>query len=297
MEIPIVPTTWKSCAVLAGALLLLSGCGGSMDDLTGSDSGDSNTNNPGNDEANSATQLVVMATNATHSTGMQALLRRVGGMLGFSEALAVASGTDGASHAIDLTDFQVAIEKIKFRQEGEDDAELDDDANEPEFEGPFTLDLLDPAGPLAQTIGDVQVPAGVYDGIRFVMHKSGDIAATENLFDRSIYIAGTFDNGGPVNLVMWHDTGENFDLAGTNGFEVTEGQTGNDLIVDFKLQSLFTGIDLSTCTTPLDINPGTAETNCRAIADTLKENLKAAADFGKDDDDDGLDEDEDVDVD
>ena len=276
---------WKSLGIsliAAAALLALAGC--EEDDTT-------------TKEPQGTTSLTMQASNAAHTTGLQAMWRNLRRAAGFSEAYAIASGTDGGGNVLDLTDFQVAIEKIKFKSEDEDSAALDDDADV-EFEGPYAVDLLDAAAPLAQALGDVEVPAGVYDGIRFVMHKSSELAATEPLFDRSIYIAGTFTPGGgtATPFVMWHDTGENFDLSGTNGFQVTEGQTGNDLIVDFKLQSLFTGINLSTCTTPLDINPGTAETNCRAIADTLKDNIKAAADFGKDDDGDGdVGEDEDVD--
>ena len=73
----------------------------------------------------------------------------------------------------------------------------------------------------------MEVPAGTYDGVRFVMHKADDLDPGDPNFDkkfeRSIYVEGTFDPPGappPEAFKMWHDTGENFDLSGPNGFDV-----------------------------------------------------------------------------
>lgn len=95
---------------------------------------------------------------------------------------------------------------------------------------------------------------------------------------------------------MWHDTGGNFDLSGSNGFDVLPRQTGNDRVVDFKRRSLLNVIDFATSADPLDINPGAANNADKDIADPLKDNIQAAADFGKDEDGDGVIS-EDVDVD
>ena len=82
--------------------------------------------------------------------------------------------------------------------------------------------------------------------------------------------------------------GRNFDLSGPNGFDVLPGQTGNDLLVDFKLRSLLNLIDFTTSVVPLDINPGAANSADKTLADLLKDNIQAAADFGKDEDGDGV---------
>ena len=113
-----------------------------------------------------------------------------------------------------------------------------------------------------------------------------------------VAIKGTVDIGsGPVPFLMWHETGEEFFLTGPNGITVAEGQSGNDLIVDFKLLSVLNGIDFGNgCVDLLDINPQSTDSNCKDIAETLKDNLQAAADFGKDEDGDGeIGEDEDID--
>ena len=135
------------------------------------------------------------------------------------------------------------------------------------------------------------------------MHKADDLDPGDPNFDkkfeRSIYVEGTFDPPGappPEAFKMWHDTGENFDLSGPNGFDVLPGQTGNDRVVDFKLRSLLNHINFATSVDPLDINPGAANNADKDIADPLKDNIQAAADFGKDEDGDGvISEDEDVD--
>ena len=55
----------------------------------------------------------------------------------------------------------------------------------------------------------MEVPAGTYDGVRFVMHKAANLDPADpnfdKMFERSIYVEGTF-NG--TAFVMWHDTGE-----------------------------------------------------------------------------------------
>ena len=253
--------------------------------------------NQPSDSSKETAQLSCQASTAPHSTGAA----KTQGAYEFvidplTQGVALAGG-DSAGHAVDLTDFRIAIEEVKFKNEDESETEMATD--EVEFQGPFTLDLLDSASATAQTLGDVKIPTGTYDGIEFKMHKADELASTDVLFERSIYIKGTVEltPGSPQAFLMWHETGEEFFLTGPNGITVADGQSGNDLIVDFKLLSVLDGIDFGNgCVDLTDINPQSTDSNCKDIAETLKDNLKAAADFGKDEDGDGeIGEDEDID--
>lgn len=198
-----------------------------------------------------------------------------------------------------LTDFRISIREIEFERQDED---MTDETDDPEFEGPFQFDLLNGDTALSQTIGDVTIPAGIYEGIEFDMHKSSELTDTSDpLFDRSIFIAGTIEKSGvPTDFEMWHDTNEEFFLTGPNGFVVEEGTKASALVVDFDLENLLFGIDLlSAVELPpgfIDISPDSASAINQNLADLLKDNIDDAADFGEDDDGDGdLSEDEDVD--
>jgi hypothetical protein len=229
------------------------------------------------EEGNPATapvNLAFTASNAAHTTGL------------------TVPGGDAAGNPVELTDFRVSIRDVKFKLQGEDNTDLD--SGEVEITGPFEIDMLDGDVAVADVLGDTVVPPGVYDGIRFVLHKSADSAAP--LTDRSVYIEGTVDlGGGAQSFVMWHDTGENFDLAGTNGLIIEDG-VPNDLIVDFKLVSIISAVDFTLASLAEDISPDAADSNNQQLAEALKEAIKVAADFGEDADGDGdIGEDEDVD--
>ena len=59
--------------------------------------------------------------------------------------------------------------------------------------------------------------------MRFKFHKDEDLPASNDLFDKSIYIEGTID-GTP--FVFWHDTSENLDVGRSTGVLV-QGNTVN----------------------------------------------------------------------
>jgi hypothetical protein len=198
---------------------------------------------------------------------------------------------------VTLTDFMIALDEIEFEREGED---MDNETDEPEFEGPFYIDLLSATGGiLAQSLGDVSIPAGTYEGIEFDIHKSVETNTPANLVDRSIYMAGNWVDGSSKThpFVIWHDADEEFFLTGPNGIVVEAGTTGHSLVVDFNLDNILQGIDFTRATKEPDgsiiISPKSSN---KKLADRIKDNLEAAADFGEDDDGDGdLDEGEDVD--
>lgn len=178
-----------------------------------------------------------------------------------------------------FTDFRISIRDVVFKND--DDVTSNLDTDEVQFRGPYQIDLLDNANALSQTIGDAFVPDGHYKEMRFKFHKDEDLPATDNLFDKSIYIAGTIDG---VPFVFWHDTSENLDLGRNTGVLVQDG------IVDFTVQfdisqflNSLNQIDLSLATDNnndglIEIYPNDEDGNQNIAAD-LKENIKMAADL------------------
>ncbi|RLD27655.1 MAG: hypothetical protein DRI75_08940 [Bacteroidetes bacterium] len=178
-----------------------------------------------------------------------------------------------------FTDFRISIRDVVFKND--DDATSSLDTDEIQFRGPYQIDLLDGTNALSQTIGNVFVPDGRYKELRFKLHKDEDLPATDDLFDRSIYIEGTIDG---VPFVFWHDTSENLDVGRSTGVLVQDG------IVDFTVQfdisqflSSLNQIDLSQATDNngnglIEIFPNDQDGN-QGIAADLKENIKMAADL------------------
>lgn len=178
-----------------------------------------------------------------------------------------------------FTDFKISIRDVVFKNDDNPNSSLDTD--EIQFRGPYQLDLLDNGDALTKTIGDAFVPDGMYKELRFKFHKDEDLPATDDLFDRSIYIEGTI-NGTP--FVFWHDTSENLDVGRSTGVEVLDGIVNFTVTFDISqfLNSL-NQIDLSLATDDnqdgvIEIYPNDEDGN-QDIAADLKENIKMAADL------------------
>ena len=178
-----------------------------------------------------------------------------------------------------FTDFRISIRDVVFKNDDDDNSSLDTD--EVQFRGPYQIDLLNDSDALTQTIGDAFVPDGLYKEMRFKFHKDEDLPTTDDLFDRSIYIAGIID-GNP--FVFWHDTSENLDLGRSTGVLVQNGVV--NFTVQFNIHQFLSSlnqIDLSTATDNnnnglIEINPNDEDGN-QNIAAELKENIKMAADL------------------
>lgn len=178
-----------------------------------------------------------------------------------------------------FTDFRISIRDVVFKNDDDPNSNLDTD--EIQFRGPYQIDLLDGTDALTQTIGDVVVPDGMYKELRFKFHKDEDLPATDELFDRSIYIAGTID-GTP--FVFWHDTSENLDVGRSTGVQVS-GNVVN-FTVEFDISQFLSSlnqIDLMQATDGnqdglIEIFPNDEDGN-RDMADALKENIKMTADL------------------
>lgn len=179
---------------------------------------------------------------------------------------------------VELTDFKISIRDVVFKNESNPNSNLDTD--EIQLRGPYQVDLLDGGNVLTQTIGTASVPDGVYREMRFKFHKDEDLPATDDLFDKSIYIEGTID-GKP--FVFWHDTSENLDVGRSTGVEVVDGVVNYTVTFDISqfLNSL-NQIDLSSASDgnqdgTIEIFPNDQDGN-QDLAYQLKENIKATAD-------------------
>ena len=178
-----------------------------------------------------------------------------------------------------FTDFRISIRDVVFKNDDDPNSNLDTD--EIQFRGPYQIDLLDNSNAITQTIGEAFVPDGLYKELRFKFHKDEDLSATDNLFDKSIYIKGTLD-GKP--FVFWHDTSENLDLGRSTGVRVQNGVV--NFTVQFDISQFLSSlhqIDLSQATDTnengiIEIFPNDQDGN-QEIAKDLKDNIKATADL------------------
>ncbi|WP_222983412.1 DUF4382 domain-containing protein [Flagellimonas meishanensis] len=178
-----------------------------------------------------------------------------------------------------FTDFRISIRDVVFKNDDDPNSNLDTD--EIQFRGPYQIDLLNGGDAITQTIGDVVVPDGTYKELRFKFHKDEDLPATDDLFDRSIYIEGTIND---VPFVFWHDTSENLDVGRSTGVQVAGGVI--DFTVTFSMSQFLSSlkeIDLSLAVDGnengiIEIFPNDDDGN-QLIAKDLKDNIKETADL------------------
>lgn len=201
---------------------------------------------------------------------LQSTISNLGGIPG---------GRIAASDVI-ISDFRIAIRDVGLKFDNSGQGSTDTTTNII-FNGPYQLDLLDGTEPLIQSIGEVEVPNGVYSKLRFVFHKSEELPAQDKLFDRSIFISGTIKS---IPFEMWHDTSENFDVAESTGFTIN----GNylNIIVNFNVDQFINAIHEVDLSNAIDGNgDGMIEINTndndgnKELVDLIKDNIKASADL------------------
>lgn len=192
-----------------------------------------------------------------------------------------------------LTQARVALKEIKLKLTNSD---ADD---RQQFDGPFVVDLL--TSKILPDPGSIAVPAGSYKDIKLKLAKlekdeiSGVVSDGDPLIERSIYLTGTYrpQGGSPVAVTMDFDLDEEFVLARSGssfaGMTISEGQA-NPVIIAFSLERWF---DFSNSESDLSDLEGSivltkdAEDPGKKIRESIKENIKLSAKFGKDEDNDG----------
>lgn len=223
-----------------------------------------------------------------------------------------------------LTDARIALKDIEFDMASDDADTAEEllDNESVEFIGPFIIDLLNNTSEPEFDMADL-LP-GRYTEIELDLDDidDEDIAAnpsllnqTDPLFERSIYLAGTYTGltaGGEVTDAPFsfaYELHEEFELAAPDaesGITVAN-QTYVPVIIAFRLASWFDFTNSETNSDNKDFSNITltngaivldeiSEGDNNTIINVLKENIKESADFGEDGDDSGVlesDEDED----
>ena len=182
---------------------------------------------------------------------------------------------------IEITDFKISIRDIAFKNEDDDNPQFD--TADVKFRGPYQLDLLSGGDALTATLGNAVIPNGNYKEIRFKFHKDEDLPASDNLFDRSLFVAGTIDG---VPFELSHDTSENFDVGRTTGVIVQDNEI--NLAVEFSIDQFLSSLNPVDLSTAVDGNQdglieiGTNDPDGNNdLADLIKDNIKEAADLIK----------------
>ena len=235
-------------------------------------------NNPGNQIG-----LTTLAVNATLPGAVPLARPAPGSRAVTSIELTVDYPAGTAVGIISLTTVRFVLKEFELEQEGDVDAEF-------EFEGPYLVDLL--AETMTPEPVAVDLPPGTYSQVKFKIDRiEGDeeetvgtplVAADDPLFGHSMYLAGTYTptGGEAVGFTYTFDVDAEFELtpaADTSiGFDIMDTVV-NDVMIAFRLGRWFDGIDPAAFAAA----PGD-------YAEELKENIKGSADYGKDEDHDGV---------
>lgn len=184
---------------------------------------------------------------------------------------------------IRLSTVRFVLKEFELEQDGDVEIEFD-------FEGPYLVDLLAETmipEPLA-----ADLPSGTYTQIKFKIDRiEGDeeesvgiplVSTDDPLFGHSMYLAGTYTPTGSdaVPFTYTFDIDTEFELTTADdtsvGFSILDTVV-NDVMIAFRLGRWFDGIDPAA----FAVAPGD-------YAEALKENIKDSADYGKDEDHDGV---------
>lgn len=204
------------------------------------------------------------------------------------KAVASSSTISGKTSATGLTftEVRLGVEELEFEtdlEDSEEDNSGEDDSEKVEFEGPYTVDLIN--GTSNPSFGLTDVAGGVYDEIEIDVEPVMEDG--NSIFIRFTYEGKTYEFSTTEDLEI-----EIEDLA---GYTVDESTLTNMLVL-INLDSLFAGIDLSTAVADEDGVIRINDTSNEDITDDILDQLEDSCDAGEDsDDDDDLDDDDDSD--
>ncbi len=237
--------------------------------------------------------------------------------------------TSGAEiGTLTVTEARFALSEIELEQE---DSEIDTPEEttqdgEVEYEGPFIVSLLE--GTVTPELPYIEILPGTYDSLKLKLEKIDNedelslLEAGDPLIGNSVYIEGTYTgttSGGAVTdmpFLLSINLDEEFELASDSsaydGFVLDEG-TVNSIIIAFRMDNWLAyndtetndglAVDFSDLVTTdtggsvFKIILDKDQTGDNALIRTvIMKNIKNSADYGEDEDDDGVlesDEDED----
>lgn len=202
------------------------------------------------------------------------------------KAVTSASTINGRTSATGLTftEVKIGVDELEFETElenSDEDVSGEDDSEEVEFDGPYTVDLIN--GTANPNFGLAEVAGGIYDEIEIEM-------APVMTDGNTIFISFTY-NGANYEFSTTEEV--EIELENLGGFVVDENALNNMLVL-INLDNLFAGIDLSGAVADEDgvirINDASNSDIAQDIIDQFEDSCEAGEDS---DDDDDLDEDDD----
>lgn len=203
---------------------------------------------------------------------------------GAATAAAAALLTDGQGNTLELTRVALVIREIELERQF-DECEDDSSNNCEEFEvGPFLLELPLDGGVIG--IGDVEVPAGIYDELEFEVHKPSDDTPDDLAFleaypefkDVSIRVEGVFNGGDP--FIFLQDLNEDQEIDLDPPLEVTAELLPLNLTLELDVSLWFRDAS-GTLVDPVSANKGGENESL------VEENIKRSIELFEDDDRDG----------
>lgn len=171
----------------------------------------------------------------------------------------------------------LGVTELEFELLNEENGEDEDD--DIEFEGMFTVDLIN--GTSTPDFGIGSIAPGIYEELELEMEPILDGGL-------SIFVAFEFTNANDEAITVEYSNSDEleFEIENDSGFNLEAGVT-NQILVMFDLDALFAGVDLNAATAD---NDGVVRINRSSNADqasAIDANLDQILDAGEDDDDDG----------
>ncbi|WP_196157196.1 hypothetical protein [Reinekea sp. G2M2-21] len=209
---------------------------------------------------------------------------------------------------IDLTDAWVVVKEIEFEHE-DDEETADSDQSKLEFIGPYAVDLL--TGTTYPALPQISIDTGLYTDIEIDIEKLSasdvagmtglDSAIATKLENYSIYLDGTYNDGvNTIDFTLMYDQTDEFEFSpagvSSNGFNIDD-EGINDILVAFRLNEWFRfdnaetnnglSVDFSDAVSGTDPIVLDANTNSD-VMDVIEDNIEDSAEYGEDDNDDGV---------
>lgn len=196
-----------------------------------------------------------------------------------------------ANTELEFTEVRVGVTEIELEtleeNESEDSDDIDDDDDdgeddneEIEYEGRFTVDLID--GTSVPDFGIADLKPGLYEELEVEMEPIMEDGNT-------MFVAFNFTPEGSTESIRYEysNTYEmEFEIEDDNGFQIDEAQI-NQLLIILDLDALFANVDLNTASVDADGVVRINSSSNQDLAQAIQQNLWSVLDGGEDEDGDG----------
>ena len=188
----------------------------------------------------SATSSITLKMSAVSTSGKSLNNGRIAGT-----GARVASDT---SSGITLTDVMVNVRSLKFdfderdrhfrEEHHEKDTACYDEDDDIKLRGPFLVDLMNAGSFVDQVVAKINIPAGVYERVRFKLAPS---MASGEMRGKSIMITGKIDT---IPFVFWHRRDANFGARFHNASDSTSNDSTSVTVNNGKVLTLAIRLEL-----------------------------------------------------